>query len=144
MAVQRWSVTRIRLVEAGSCDTCGWGLSQSETGFAIELVVEALFMDPALLEPLFHRRCLGCGARYDWDILVPEDDDLERQWPEEVAQQAELHETLQAMLRTPRMRSRGVARLIRRRFGVEGIYVQDGSEVSRPLQRLQSSDFLVQ
>jgi hypothetical protein len=57
-----------------------------ETGFPIDLVTEAFFLDPALLE------------------------------------------TLRGMLRTPRLQPCDAARQIRRGFGVEGIYVEDGSE----------------
>ena len=77
------------------------------------------------------------GAPYDWDVLIPEDDDSERESPEEEALQAELHETLSEMLRTPGMQPGEAARLIRRRFGVAGIYVEDGSAVAWPLRRLR-------
>jgi hypothetical protein len=120
----RNDIVLMRMTEGGGCGACGWDLSQSETGFAIELVVEALFDDPALLEPLFVRRCGGCGAPYDWD--------------EKVARQAELHTALDEMLRTPRLQPRDAAKRVRRRFGVEGICVDDSSAIAWPLRRLQT------
>ncbi|MCL4287027.1 MAG: hypothetical protein KJ006_05190 [Thermoleophilia bacterium] len=129
-------IVPIRETEAGGCHACGWNLSQWEKGYSIDLVVEAVFLDPALLEPLFIRRCPGCGARYDWDIVVAEDEDPEREWDQRKAQQADLLEALGTMLRTPRLQPADAAGQIRRRFGVEGIYVEDGSEVEWPLRRL--------
>jgi hypothetical protein len=84
------------------------GSDQSETGFAIELVVEALFDDP------------------------------DRAWDEKVARQAELHTALDEMLRTPRLQPRDAAKRVRRRFGVEGICVDDSSAIAWPLRRLQT------
>jgi hypothetical protein len=107
-----------------------------ETGFPIDLVTEAVFLDPALLEPLFIRRCQGCSARYDWDILVTEVDDLDREWHEIDAQQVELLKTLRNMLRTPRLQPSEAARQIRHCFGVAGIYVEDASEICWQLRRL--------
>ncbi len=129
-------VIAFRETEAGGCRACGTNLSQSETGFAIDLVVEAVFLDPALLEPLLVRRCSNCGARYDWSVLIT-GDDLEHNWPAARAVQAELLESLREMLRTPRLQPADAARQIRRRFGVEGIFVRDGAEVAWPLRRLE-------
>jgi hypothetical protein len=135
----RNDIVLMRMTEGGGCGACGWDLSQSETGFAIELVVEALFDDPALLEPLLVRRCRACGATYDWDILIAgDDDDPDREWDEKVARQAELHTALDEMLRTPRLQPRDAAKRVRRRFGVEGICVDDSSAIAWPLRRLQT------
>jgi hypothetical protein len=138
MAGSRYERVWMRMTEAGGCRTCGWDLSQSETGFPIEVVVDALSDDPALLEPLLVRRCRACGATYDWDILIAgDDDDPDREWDEKVAEQAELHAALGEMLRTPRLRPSEAAKQIRRRFRVLGVYVDDSSEVAWPLRRLQ-------
>ena len=138
MAGSRYDIVWMRMTEAGGCRRCGWNLSQSETGFPIELVADALFDDPALLELLLVRRCRGCGAHYDWDILIAEgDDDPDHEWDEKEVQQAELHAALREMLRTPRLQPSDAAKQVRRRFGVAGIYVDDSSGVAWPLRRLQ-------
>jgi hypothetical protein len=138
MTGSRNDIVWMRETEAGGCGACGSGLSQSETGFPTEVVVEALFDDPALLEPLLVRRCRNCGAPYGWDVLIAAgEDDLDREWGEKEAQQAEVHAALREMLRTPRLQPRDAAKRIRRRFRVEGIYVDDSSEVVWPLRRLR-------
>lgn len=115
--------------EAGGCRECGSNLSQWETGYPIDLVVEAVFVDPALLDPLLVRRCRNCGARCDWGLLIT-GDELEDDWPAALAVQAELLETLREMLRTPRLRPAEAAKQIRRRFGVEGVHTEEGSEIA--------------
>jgi hypothetical protein len=132
---RRRDIIRMRETEAGGCRACGRNLSQSETGFAIELVVEAVFLDPGLLEPLLIRRCPGCGTRYDWDVLVA-GDELESDWPRQEAIQAELLETLREMLQTPLLQPADAARRIRGSLGVEAVYVAGGSEVAQSLRRL--------
>lgn len=131
----RDAVIAIRETEAGGCASCGANLSQWETGYPIDLVVEAVFLDPALLEPLLVRRCRNCGARYDWGVLIT-GDDLEDDWPAARAVQAELLETLREMLRTSRLQPAKAAKQIRRRFGVEGVYTEEGSEIAWRLQCL--------
>lgn len=128
--------------EAGGCMTCGANLSQWETGLPIELAAAAVFLDPALLEPLLVRRCRDCGEPYDWDVLILAEE------PEEIgvviARQAELLDALGEMLRRPGMQPGGAADRLGRRFGVKGIYVEDGSEVAGRLRRLceESGDTL--
>lgn len=134
MERNRGDVIVQRESEAGGCRACGAGLSQWETGFDIDLVVEAILLHPALLEPLLVRRCRGCGTPYDWDVLIGSDD-LERHRPEEEGRQAELLNALRTILRTPRVKPDEAAKRIRRGLGVTGIYVEDGTELERRLRR---------
>jgi len=91
--------------EAGGCMTCGANLSQWETGLPIELAAAAVFLDPALLEPLLVRRCRDCGEPYDWDVLILAEE------PEEIgvviARQAELLDALGEMPPGPALRRQG-------------------------------------
>jgi hypothetical protein len=125
----------IRETEADGCEACGANLSQWETGFPIDLVIEAVFLDPALLEALLVRRCRNCGARYDWGVLVM-GDETEVDWHKQRAMEAELLDAVHEMLRTPRLQPGEAAKRLRRRFGLEGIYVEDASEVAWRLRRL--------
>lgn len=138
MPEYRDGVIAIRDSEAGGCRGCGASLSQSETGFPIDVVTEAMFLDPALLELLLVRRCRNCGARYDWPVLIT-GDDLPDDSPRQNAMQAELLEALREMLRTPRLQPADAAKQIRRRFGVEGIYVEDVAGAAWELRRLDDA-----
>lgn len=132
-------LTWMRETDGGHCGACGYDLGQWETGFAIELVVEAIFRDLELLDRIFVRHCPGCGVPYEWDILVFEGaDDLDQEQLEARATAAEVRQALSAMLdpSLPR-RPRTAAAQIRRRFGVEAVYVEQASDLPWRLRRLQ-------
>lgn len=127
----------IRETEMGPCRTCGRNLSQWEDGFSVERVAAALQVDHGLLDALMIRRCEGCGAEYDWDVVIPATDapgDLDADYAALAKLQAALFARWREQLDAG-ADSASMAEIAHREFAVVGIRVERWSEVRRRLER---------